>query len=65
METEDRLIRPPLRPFGAALFPLKGVDYAPLAEELTAAGVPAYIFTSDDPDTICREYLALFGIDPE
>ena len=43
-------------------FPLKNVDYSPLVEELASAGIPAYVFSSDDPETVYQEYLMLFGL---
>ncbi|MBR4359254.1 MAG: serine/threonine protein kinase [Clostridia bacterium] len=43
-------------------FPMKSVDYSPLVEELHSAGIPAYIFSSDDPESVRQEYLSLFGI---
>ena len=43
-------------------FPRENVDFTPLLEELSAAGVPAYVFSSDDPEIVYREYLALFDL---
>ena len=41
-------------------FPRQNVDFSPLIEELTAAGIPAYVFSSDDPEAVYNEYLVLY-----
>ena len=49
-------------PVGEAVlfFPRENVDFSPLIKEFSEAGIPAYVFSSDDPETVYREYLALY-----